>query len=318
MMTRRLILILSVYSLLIGVMLVAVWVRAQWRAHSVCWESTDQTANTWRALKVTSCTSGIELHWMRHAFEVPGKALAWVQRERLGFRIKEEMEARRSVTRPATSKALSTRALVAPAPKLVGPAPRRFVHYVDLPQSSHVISRRRPSLFNRLGFGYDPGKTRHEGAEDSGDFIPSDGPRSYSHSYAHVPYWALIPAFLIAGLPAVRAFIAGRRRARRLAAGCCPSCGYDVRATPERCPECGAVPVVRRAPLTARLLGRHASAVHGCVSLLMAAAIGYVFASMLHDKYETWTGVSLVVVLLGVLVKTLIGTVYERDGRRAA
>ena len=37
-----------------------------------------------------------------------------------------------------------------------------------------------------------------------------------------------------------RGFVKGRRRDR----GRCPSCGYDLRATLDRCPECGKIPVM--------------------------------------------------------------------------
>ena len=50
-----------------------------------------------------------------------------------------------------------------------------------------------------------------------------------------VPCWAPIVASAV--LPA--AWVVRRRREGRRGAGVCAGCGYDLRATPERCPECG-------------------------------------------------------------------------------
>jgi len=55
-----------------------------------------------------------------------------------------------------------------------------------------------------------------------------------------VPYWML--AIVTAMLPTQRFFAwkAVRRARRRKRLGLCPACGYDLRASPQRCPECGA------------------------------------------------------------------------------
>jgi hypothetical protein len=51
------------------------------------------------------------------------------------------------------------------------------------------------------------------------------------------PLWVPTAAFAL--LPSIRLIARWRRRPP---AGHCPDCGYDLRATPDRCPECGAVP----------------------------------------------------------------------------
>jgi hypothetical protein len=54
-----------------------------------------------------------------------------------------------------------------------------------------------------------------------------------------VPYWALFGT--TATLPLAWGW-RWRKRRRLVACGHCVTCGYDLRATPDRCPECGAVP----------------------------------------------------------------------------
>ena len=53
------------------------------------------------------------------------------------------------------------------------------------------------------------------------------------------PAW--LPTALFALLPTARVALFIRRR-RRHRDGCCRKCGYDLRATPDRCPECSHVP----------------------------------------------------------------------------
>jgi hypothetical protein len=61
--------------------------------------------------------------------------------------------------------------------------------------------------------------------------------QEFSFRAIWLPHWFL--ALLFAVLPAVRVRAMIRNR-RRFGAGLCPACGYDLRATPGRCPECGA------------------------------------------------------------------------------
>ena len=56
--------------------------------------------------------------------------------------------------------------------------------------------------------------------------------------YFTVSYWPLIATLGLVAWVAGRSSRLGHRRARR---GLCVACGYDIRATPQRCPECGLV-----------------------------------------------------------------------------
>src|SRR4051812_49368800 len=62
---------------------------------------------------------------------------------------------------------------------------------------------------------------------------------AYTTKHWAVPHWSLVSAFAVLPAIAVRRQFRAFRRRRRSRLGCCPACGYDLRSSPGRCPECG-------------------------------------------------------------------------------
>jgi hypothetical protein len=88
-----------------------------------------------------------------------------------------------------------------------------------------------PTIWTRMGFAF----TR----DSSGDWF-----QGYRQTRVAAPLW--LASLIAAALPAIR-LTRAFRVGRRTAAGRCVRCGYDLRATPDRCPECGTVP--KRSPV---------------------------------------------------------------------
>jgi hypothetical protein len=69
------------------------------------------------------------------------------------------------------------------------------------------------------------------------------------HERLDVPLWTarysriLLLTLVLPAFSAVLSLVDRRRRRDRLAAGHCAACGYDLRATPDGCPECGTAAV---------------------------------------------------------------------------
>jgi hypothetical protein len=56
------------------------------------------------------------------------------------------------------------------------------------------------------------------------------------------PFWPVWLLLTLLTLLALRNEARARTRRWRARNGCCVACGYDLRASPDRCPECGAIP----------------------------------------------------------------------------
>jgi hypothetical protein len=109
-----------------------------------------------------------------------------------------------------------------------GPGPRQ-------PQPNHrfiddIRYQRVPAKSEANLFG------RYEPRFQFGQFMFSRPARPESYTSIRIPFWFLILVFMT--LPTFWLI----RRRRRIPAGRCQACGYDLCATPDRCPECGTIP----------------------------------------------------------------------------
>jgi hypothetical protein len=87
------------------------------------------------------------------------------------------------------------------------------------------LPRRWPGDWRWLGFDVYKADVRH--------FV--EVPNAVGYGVV-IPHWFLIALGL---WPSARWLQEGRRRRMRHAAGVCLTCGYDLRASAGRCPECG-------------------------------------------------------------------------------
>jgi hypothetical protein len=99
---------------------------------------------------------------------------------------------------------------------------------------------RRPGSWDPGGWEYSNGRAVRSPWTDSFRW-----PLYHHYAYHGSRGWAVIIPYWIVALVASIAPLRWMQllmRARRIEPHYCRSCGYDLRATPDRCPECGEVP----------------------------------------------------------------------------
>jgi hypothetical protein len=97
-------------------------------------------------------------------------------------------------------------------------------------EGSLVTYNYGPPAHVLFGFGW--------GVEGSTAALRGAGSEYAMRRFA-LPIWFVAVLFALLPMRAAFLMVRSTRRRRRVAKGCCENCGYDLRGSSDRCPECG-------------------------------------------------------------------------------
>jgi hypothetical protein len=200
---RRLLLhFLCALSLLLCLAFAAAWVRSGFRRECVyCYHYNDEEPQEW-LITLSSADGFVHLGWSWGLYR--GSAAEWKK-------YREENH------RP--------------------PGVYYSGHYDYFDRGMSATFRRQPNGRYFAGFGSGWNSTYQT------DYSVVPPVRRVVHTYRRLgaPWWPFV--LLTAAAPAWQTvrIVRSRRRRRRVRAGLCAGCGYDLRASPGRCPECGKI-----------------------------------------------------------------------------